>query len=173
MEQSTSFIPQKHNNFFPASFTWVNYYSVEKNILVYFLVGFFLTALLSCTKPGIKQSVTLDKASGDWIINSIRLKVYNGSTLIKDSLVPWKPVKKNFVNFDGISKVDYCYNSASTKTGEYKLMGADSIHLTLIGDIRDWKILLLTTTNFNIETTSNNNTSFPGSTVITYQGFIR
>jgi len=146
---------------------------VKKNILIYLVGGLFLSAFSGCAKPGIKEPVTLDKAAGNWTIHSIRLKVYNGSSLIKDSLVPWKPVKTNYVNFDGVSKVDYCYNSAATKTGEYKLMGEDSIHMTLTNDIRSWKILLLTSTNFNIETTSNSNTSFPGSTVITYQGFIR
>ncbi len=124
-------------------------------------------------KKGISDPVTLDKAAGKWSINAIRMKVFYGSILAKDSTVPWTPIVENYVNFDGVNHFNYCFNSASTTSGEYKLLQNDSINLKFPHEEDRWKILLLTSTNFNIEKTSTNNNAFPGATVITYQGFVR
>lgn len=124
-------------------------------------------------KKGISDPVTLDKAAGKWSINAIRMKVFYGSLLAKDSTVPWTPIVENFVNFDGVSQFTYCFNSAANTSGEYKLLQTDSVYLKFPHEDDRWKILLLTGTNFNIEKTSTNNNAFPGATVITYQGFVR
>lgn len=136
------------------------------------LGSFFLLTIISC-KKGIKDPVNLDKASGKWAINAIRYKIYYGTNDPKDSTVPWKPVVENYVSFDGVSRLEYCYNASTSTGGEYAFVPGDSIDIKLGTEIRRWKIDLLTNTNFNIETTSTNNTSFPGATVVTYQGFVR
>ena len=146
---------------------------MKKNILFYLLGGFFLTAFSGCAKPGIKEPVTLDKAAGKWFIKSVRIQVFNGSILTKDSLVPKKSGTGSYVTFDGISKIDYCFNTTTAKEGNYAFLGTDSISLKIADDNRRWKILLLTGTNFNIQTSATNNNSFPGATVITYQGLER
>lgn len=124
-------------------------------------------------KKGIKDPVTLDKAAGKWSINAIRMQAFNGKTLLRDSTVPWRPVVENYVSFDGISNINYCFNSSTSTAGEYKLLPNDSIMMSVGNDYRRWKILLLTATNFNIETTTDNDDNFPGATVVTFQGFVR
>ena len=132
-----------------------------------------LTLINSGCKKGIKEPVTLDKAAGKWSINAIRMQVLNGSTILTDSTVPWRPVVENFVTFDGISKLNYNFNKPTATAGNYTLYGYDSIRIQIGDDNRKWKILLLTTTNFNIETTSTNNSTYPGAKVVTFQGFVR
>ena len=132
-----------------------------------------LTLINSGCKKGIKEPVTLDKAAGKWSINAIRMQVINGSTIITDSTIPWRPVVENFVTFDGISKLNYNFNKPTATAGNYTLYGYDSIRIQIGDDNRKWKILLLTTTNFNIETTSTNNSTYPGAKVVTFQGFVR
>lgn len=133
----------------------------------------FLLTISSCVKKGIKEAVTLDQAVGKWSINAIRYKIYYGTPEAKDSTVPWRPVVENYISFDGISRLEYCFNSAAATGGEYSFVGADSIDIKVGTDINRWKILLLTNTNFNIQRTYIDNTKFPGATVITYQGFVR
>ena len=101
------------------------------------------------------------------------MQAFNGTTLLRDSTVPWKPVVENYVSFDGISNVNYCFNSSTSTAGAYKLLPNDSIMMSVGNDNRRWKILLLTATNFNIQTTTTDNDDFPGATVVTFQGFVR
>ncbi len=147
---------------------------MKKNLhLVHILLGsIFLLTITSCFKKGIKDAVTLDKAAGKWSINAVRYKIYYGTTP-KDSTVPWRPVVENYVSFDGISRLEYCFNTSSSTGGEYAFAGSDSIDIKVGTEINRWRIDLLTNTNFNIERTSTDNTSFPGAKVITYQGFVR
>lgn len=141
---------------------------------LHILLGFiFLLTITSCFKKGIKDAVTLDQAAGKWSINAIRYKIYYGTPEAKDSTVPWKPVIENYVSFDGVSHLEYCFNSRSATDGEYSFVGNDSIDIKVGNDINRWKIQLLTNTNFNIERTYVDNTKFPGATVVTYQGFVR
>jgi hypothetical protein len=147
---------------------------VKKNLLtVYTLITLLSITCFSACKKGIKDPVTLDKAAGKWSINAIRMQAFNGKTLLRDSTVPWRPVVENYVSFDGISNLNYCFNSANSTAGDYKLLANDSIILRVGNDNRRWKILLLTSTNFNIETTTDDDDNFPGATVVTFQGFVR
>jgi hypothetical protein len=146
---------------------------VKKIIPPYLTLIVFCTAASFGCKKGIKDPVVLDKAAGKWSINAIRMQVYNGTTLISDSTVPWRPIRENYANFDGISRVDYCFNSVTTTSGNYRLMENDSMTLHVGDDNRRWRVLLLTPTNFNIETTSTDNNLFPGATVKTFQSFVR
>ncbi|MBL0355466.1 MAG: hypothetical protein IPP72_00600 [Chitinophagaceae bacterium] len=133
----------------------------------------FAATLSSCSKKGIKDPVTLDKAAGKWSINAIRHQIYTGSSTPEDSTVPWRPNPENFVIFDGVSAFQYAFNGSSTINGIYSFIGQDSISINLDGENNRWKILLLTPTNFNIERTSDNLHDFPGATVVTYQSFVR
>lgn len=127
----------------------------------------------SCTKKGISDPVTLDKAAGKWSINAIRYQISNGSPSHQDSTVPWRPDPENFVTFDGVAALQYSFNSPNVLGGDYNFIGNDSISITINHQTTRWKILLLTGTNFNIENTSTNNPSFPGATVKTFQGFVK
>jgi len=146
---------------------------VKKNILTYILGGFFLQIFAGCVKPGIKAPVTLDKAAGRWYINAIRIQVLYGGILSKDSLVPRNASTVNLIDFDGVSKIEYRFNTTVAKEGSYSFFGLDSIAIKLIDDDRKWKVLLLTGTNFNIQTSTTDNNSFPGATVITFRGLER
>ena len=147
---------------------------MKRNLLaVCTILGLLSISFFTGCKKGINDAVTLDKASGKWSINAIRMQAFNGSTLLRDSTVPWRPIVENYVSFDGISNVNYCFNSSTSTPGEYKLLPNDSIMLSVGNDNRRWKILLLTATNFNIETTDVDNSDFPGATVVTFQGFVR
>jgi len=149
-------------------------FSVKKLLLIPYIVSILLVTFINTgCKKGIKDPVTLDKAAGKWSINAIRMQVLNGSTIIKDSTIPWRPVVENFVTFNGISTLNYNFNQATTSSGNYTLYKYDSIRIQIGSDNRKWKILLLTTTNFNIETTSTDNNAYPGSKVVTFQGFVR
>jgi hypothetical protein len=132
-----------------------------------------LLTITGCVKKGIKEAITLDDAAGKWSINAIRYKLYYGTPEGKDSTVPWKPIPENYVSFDGISRLEYCFNSSSASDGDYKFIGHDSIDIKIGNEINRWKIQLLTNTNFNIERTYTDYTKFPGATVVTYQGFVR
>jgi len=148
---------------------------VKKNLLFLPIIsGIIFAATIPGCKKGIENPVTLDKAAGKWSINAVRYKIYNGTQTPIDSTIPWRPVTENFVSFDGVSSLEYCFNSATSNEGTYSFSGTDSIDLRVAGHApQRWRVLLLTETNFNIETTSTDNTSFPGATVVTFQGFVR
>ena len=132
-----------------------------------------LALLAGCAKKGIIDPVTKDQAAGKWTIHGVRYQVFTGSPTPKDSSIPWQPNPENFVSFDGVSSLQYSYNSPVVWSGDYSYIGTDSISISVDHKTTRWKILLLTATNFNIESTSTNNPAFPGATVVTYQGFIR
>lgn len=138
------------------------------------IAGLTMLAIGSSCKKGISDPITLDKASGKWSINAIRLKIYDGTTgTTKDSTIPWRPTPENYVSFDGVSNIKYCFNSTATLTGAYSFIGTDSINLKIGSDNKRWKVLLLTETNFNIETTTVDKSSLPSKTTVTFQGFVR
>lgn len=159
---------------------------------IFILTGCFLiTATVGCKKiTGIKDPVTLDEASGAWSINAVWFNASYGSGASKDSLIPWKPIIGNNVSFDGISKMEYCFNRSYKSFGNYKLENSDSLTVTFTENNRvedldylvkifgsatsKWKIRLLTPTNFNIEKTVDSHTAFPGATSVKiYQNFVR
>jgi hypothetical protein len=154
-------------------------------------MGACIIAITGSCKKGIKDAITLDRAAGTWSVNAIRYNISYGGLTSRDSTVPWRPTPNNYVTFDGVQNVQYAFNQTNNFSGKYTLLGADSILLSfttdnnrfsetdsvtmaiLGGEKSRWKILLLTPTNFNIQKTSTNNKSFPGATVVTYQGFVR
>lgn len=144
----------------------------KTHVLPALFISIFLLILSIGCKKGITDPVNLDKAAGKWSINAIRMKVYYGDVLYKDSTTPWNPVVENFINFDGISSVKYCFNSAEISNGSYKMLPGDSLFLNVKEEAANWKILLLTPTNFNIERTLLNHNDFPGAKVLLYQCFV-
>lgn len=107
-----------------------------------------------------------------WSINRIQIKAYASGTLVKDSIVPNKPLPENFVQFDGAGNVEYRFNKSTSDFGTYAFVGEDSIHATIGGVLYRWKNLLLTETNLNVVTTANVPLS-PGMVAETYQTFVR
>ena len=140
------------------------------SLVALFMLFAFLA--ISC-KKGITDPVSLDKAAGKWSINAVRMQIYYGNNLAQDSTVPWQPVVENFVNFDGVSRVKYCFNSPYISAGDYNFLPNDSIYIKVGAESEKWKILLLTNTNFNIARTTTNHTDFPGATVVVYKSFVR
>jgi hypothetical protein len=106
-----------------------------------------------------------------WSINRIQVKSYLGGNLVKDSIVPQSPQPENFVRFDGAGNVEYRFNKPTSDFGTYRFVGTDSVHATINGVLYRWKNLLLTETNFNVVNTANMH--LPGSTMETFQTFVR
>jgi hypothetical protein len=131
------------------------------------------TGISSCKKgdPAIARSKE-QLIVGKWSINRIQVKVFYGTTLAKDSLVPQRPVPENFVIFSSNGTVEYRFNKPTSDMGTYTFVGTDSIHATIGGVLYRWKNLLLTETNFNLFSTSTN-PSLPGATINAYQTFVR
>ena len=165
---------------------------MKKHLLICSCFCVFLIAIIgSCTKKGITDPVTLDKAAGTWSINSIRYNVSYGTATTIDSTVPWRPIIGNSITFDGVSKMNYSFNMPYSNYGTYKIDGTDSMTISfstadnridgidsivkLLGtESGRWKILLLTSTNFNIEKTTTYNKAFPGAnSIVTFQSFVR
>ena len=137
------------------------------------LIAATLIFLGSCSKEGIKNPVNTEKATGKWSFNAIRMKVYYGGTFYRDSTLPWQPVVENFIHFDGSSNVSYSFNSSEVSSGRYAMLPEDMMNMKIDGEDHDWKILLLTPTNFNIVRTVTNHNAFPGATVEIYHCFVR
>ena len=148
---------------------------MKRRLHLLVLCTLFILPLLitSCSKEGIKNPVNTDKAAGKWSFNAIRMKVYYGGRLYKDSTLPWQPVVENFIDFDGSSNVSYCFNSSEISSGRYAILPGDMLNMKIDGEDNDWKILLLTPTNFNIVRTVTNHNDFPGATVDLYHCFVR
>lgn len=148
---------------------------MKRNLLpLTVLLGIIVSASVCSCKKGIKDPVTLDNAAGHWDIHGVRYNIYYGTPEPVDSTVPWVNDTKRFVTFDGLSQIQYCFNTNTASNGEYTFMGKDSIAISLNGETLKWKIMLLTPTNFNIERTLTNKSAFPGATeVVMYQGFVR
>jgi hypothetical protein len=149
---------------------------MKKTFTFFGIVAVFITgiAVSSCKKsdPAVARPKE-QLIAGKWSINRVQLKGYVGGTLIKDSIVPNAPQPENFVKFDGAGGVEYRFNKSTSDFGTYSFVGtSDSVVAVISGVTYRWKNLLLTETNFNVV----NTTPFsmiPGSTVDTYQVFVR
>ncbi len=148
---------------------------MKKTFTFFGIVAVFITgiAVSSCKKsdPAVARPKE-QLIAGKWSINRVQLKGYMAGTLIKDSTVPNAPQPENFVKFDGAGGVEYRFNKATSDFGTYSFVGTDSVSAVIAGVTYRWKNLLLTETNFNVV----NTTPFsmvPGSTVDTYQVFVR
>ncbi|MEP6674690.1 MAG: hypothetical protein ABJA78_06035 [Ferruginibacter sp.] len=137
------------------------------------LIGFF-----SCKKTD--KAVDRPKEEliqAKWSINRIQLKFYQGSVLVKDSIVKQDPKPENFATFSG-GNVEYRFNSPTSDMGTYTFSGTDSVYASLSANLTGvnttgkWYNQLLTETNFNV---IGRGTSpyYPGGYVDIYQSFVR
>lgn len=143
--------------------------------LVTVLSGILLLSftLTSCEKTEAEGNKSIEAIAGKWAIERIQLRIYYGGVFSKDTIVPRKPQKENFVQFDDASKIfQYRFNSGVTDAGTYVLKGTDSI-ISTASQVYRWKMLTLTDVLFTARNTNNSDPSFPGATVETYYTFVR
>ncbi len=134
----------------------------------------FLSFIItSCTKTEAEGNKPVEAIAGKWAIERIQLKIYYGGVFFKDTIVPRKPQRENFVQFDDPTKgFQYRFNSAVTDVGTYTLKSTDSI-ISTASNIYRWKMLTLTDVLFTARNTNTNDPAFPGATVETYYTFVR
>ena len=142
-----------------------------RNLIRTILPAFILLVTLAGCNKGTKESVSTSLVVGHWYIHHVYLRSYHSNVLIRDSTLPNLP-QSNYVNFNSNGTIEYRYNTASSETGTYFLKGADSIYATLGGTLYKWKIDLLISTNFNVQTTAFDYPLHSFDTE-TYQSFVK
>ena len=126
----------------------------------------------SCTKkPEDPTGPKEELAPRKWIINRIQLRLYSGSTFLKDTILPYNPKPSNFVDFSGGS-FKYCYNTTTIDAGTYQFKGTDSLIATTPANTYNWKMLTLTKELFTVVSSSSNDPAFPGLRVERYQTWV-
>ena len=106
-----------------------------------------------------------------WYINRVQLRLYNGNTFLKDTIIPFNGKPLNYVDFSG-NAFKYCFNTASVDAGSYAFKGIDSVIATTPANVYRWKILTLTKQLFTVVSTSSNDPDFPGMKVERYQTWV-
>lgn len=136
---------------------------------------FSITAILnSCAKTD--HSADLPKQQqivGQWSINRVQLKLYSGTTFLKDTILPKTPKPKNFISFDANGGFEYKFNTTTSNIGTYQFKGTDSLIAVTPGATYKWKMLLMTNVLFTQVNTSTNDPAFPGLKVETYYTLTR
>ena len=127
---------------------------------------------ISCKKPSVDAKPKEQLILGKWSINKIRISLVNNGVVLKDSTVPNTPQPENYVTFKADGSLEYKLNSTVTNTGTYHFVGTDSVYATIGTTLYKWKNLLLTDEIFNVQNTQTF-PQFPGSTVETYQTFVK
>jgi len=139
---------------------------------VIFGLLFISVVQTSCKKDGDDVTGPMDQLiARSWYINRIQLKIYSGSSFIKDSIIPQTPQPKNFVSFGPGSSFSYCYNTKTVDTGTYTLSG-DVVTSTTPANVYSWKVLTLTKQLFTAESTVTTDPDFPGLRVERYFTFV-
>ncbi|HMK02912.1 MAG TPA: hypothetical protein VK489_01920 [Ferruginibacter sp.] len=140
------------------------------------IAGLFLLSITtnSCKKidNGGIDTPKEQQVIGTWNINRIQLKIYSGSTFLKDTIIPQHPNPVNFVRFAGANEFEYKFNN-SLNVGAYQFKGSDSLISNVTSGIYRWKMLTLTKVLFTVMSTSTNDPLYPGKKVETYQTFVR
>lgn len=143
--------------------------------LILFAGLFSVTIILnSCAKTD--HSADLPKEQqivGQWGINRVQLRLYSGTTFLKDTIIPNKAKPKNFISFDANGGFEYKYNSTTSNIGTYQFKGTDSLIAVTPGTTYRWKMLTMTNVLFTQVNTSTNDPSFPGLKVETYYTLTR
>lgn len=143
--------------------------------------AFFTCALLLClVNISCKKTENQDEGKSKeqliarkWDINRIQLRLYNGSTFVKDTILRNTPKPKNFVTLGSDGSFQYCFNKATSDLGTYAFKGADSIITTSAPTAYRWKLLTLTSQLFTVVSTSSSDPDFPGyNKVERYQTFV-
>jgi hypothetical protein len=127
---------------------------------------------LGCKKSNVENGTKETLILGKWNIVKIELNIYNNTTLLKDSVLPYTPQPANYVIFNANGTLEYKFNKPTTDLGTYQFVGSDSVYATIGGSLYKWKNLLLTTQLFNVKNTQSYQ-PLPGTIVHTYQSFAR
>ncbi len=127
----------------------------------------------SCSKSdedhsGPKEQLIARK----WSINRIQLKLYSGSTFVKDTILKQTPHPQNFVTFGTDGSFEYRFNTTTSDLGTYTFKGADSVIASSAPGAYRWKMLTITDQLFTVMSTSSNDPNFPGYKVERYQTFV-
>lgn len=134
-----------------------------------------LTSLLytfGCKKSTVENGTKETLILGKWNIVKVELNIYSNTTLLKDSVLPYKPQPSNYVTFNADGTLEYRFNKPSIDRGTYQFIGNDSVYATIEGTLYKWEKLLLTTQIFNVKNTQSYQ-PMPGTTVNTFQTFAR
>mgnify|MGYP003478505502 FL=1 len=148
--------------------------NIYRAILLFAGLFSAITVLNSCAKPD--HSADLPKEQqivGQWGINRVQLKLYSGSTFLKDTIVPNTPKPKNYIIFGADGSFEYKYNTITSNTGTYQFAGTDSLIAITPGTTYKWKMLTMTNVLFTQVNTSTSDPAFPGLKVETYYTLTR
>ena len=119
----------------------------------------------SADKP--KEQLVL----GKWFINRIQLKIYSGSTFLKDTILN-QTVFPNIVTFDANGGFQYKFNSTTPDVGTYSFTGITSLVTNSAPKSYNWSMLTLTDVLFTV-VSKGSDPAFPGMFVERYQTFVR
>lgn len=148
-----------------------NLYSALRYFVVISCFGIILN---SCSKSDDSSNLPKEQQIvGQWGINRVQLKLYSGSTFLKDTIIPNTPKPKNYIIFGSDGSFEYKYNTTTSNIGTYQFAGADSVIATTSGGTYRWKMLTLTNVLYTQVNTSTNDPAFPGLKVETYYTLTR
>ncbi len=139
------------------------------------IAGIFICIVLnfSCSKS--EDTTTQPKeqlVQGHWNINRVQLRLYQGGTFVKDTIIHQTPMPENYVQFGAAGNFEYRFNKPGSDVGTYQFVGADSVISNVTSKIYRWKLLTLTNVLFTVMNTSTD-PDHPGATVETYQTFVK
>jgi hypothetical protein len=133
-----------------------------------------IAVAISCKKTDTADLTPKeDLVLGKWNINRVQLRLYTGTTFIKDTIIKQTPKPENFVDFDPAGDFEYRFNTAISDVGAYQFSGVDSLIAGDGGNTHRWKMLTLTKDLFTVVSTSLSEPGFPGYKVEKYQTFVR
>ncbi|HQW83263.1 MAG TPA: hypothetical protein PK987_02320 [Ferruginibacter sp.] len=148
--------------------------TINRGLLLFACLFIVIFLLNACAKKD--HSTDLPKEQqivGVWGINRVQLKLYSGSTFLKDTILPKTPKPKNFINFDANTGFEYKFNTTTSDIGTYQFSGSDSLIAVTPGSTYRWKMLTMTNVLFTLVNTSTNDPAFPGLKVETYYTLAR
>ena len=141
---------------------------------LFLVTSLFCVCILtnSCAKPD--HSADLPKEQqvvGQWSINRIQLKLYSGSTFVKDTILK-QSNHPNIVKFDAGGRFEYKFNSTTPDVGTYEFAGAATLLTNSSPKSYSWTTLTLTNVLFTV-VSKGSDPAFPGYIVERYQTFVR
>lgn len=143
------------------------------------LTAFFTGALFLClVNTSCKKEENKDAGkpkeqlvARKWSINRIQLRLYSGTTFVKDTIIKQTPHPTNIVSLGADGSFEYRFNTTASDMGTYVWKGADSIIATSSPNAYRWKLLTLTSELFTVVSTGTD-PAFPGYKVERYQTFV-
>jgi len=126
----------------------------------------------SCAKPDHSADKPKEQqVVGKWTINRIQLKIYSGSTFVKDTILS-QSLYPNTVTFDANGGFQYKFNTTTPDVGTYAFSGATSLVTNSAPKSYNWTMLTLTNVLFTV-VSKGTDPAFPGYNVERYQTFTR